>query len=136
MKTPKLRIRVEFPITKTAIKKRYGWKAAGVIKTPDYASKNGKTTRWRTMPTEEFVENNIIYSLTKAIGVGWAEMEIVALKNKKTDICIYANGTKQQMTQLARRFIINHSSIRHNMEAQWLSAEALKIAAEYPKEAL
>lgn len=52
LKAPKRPVFVEFPVTKTAVLKKYGWKLRAAKPKPDYESRNKRVQRWRKMPEE------------------------------------------------------------------------------------
>jgi hypothetical protein len=114
LKAPKRPVFVEFPVTKTAVLKKYGWKLRAAKPKPDYESRNKRVQRWRKMPE---IDTLLEFALVKPPTGPWSEIAIVPVKAQQHTI---VTGPRKALEALVRAFLANAASIPLGREKEWL----------------
>lgn len=118
LKAPKRPVIVEFPVTKTAARKQFGWKLRAANPQPDYVSRCGRVRRWRNMPE---CDKLVDFALVKPAGGTWAEIAVVPLRERITNVIL--TGPQDRLLALVRKFIACASTIPYRGEERWLRHE-------------
>ena len=115
LKAPKRAVFVEFPVTKTDVLKKHGWKLRVTKPKPDYESKHKRVQRWRKMPE---LDGLIEFALVKPPGGPWSEIALVPVKARQVHAIV--TGPREALTALVRSFLANSASIPLGGEKTWL----------------
>jgi hypothetical protein len=115
LKAPKRPVAQEFPITRTAVYKRFGWKLCAAKPKADYESKHKRVQRWRKMPE---LDGLLEYSLVKPPGGPWSEIRFVPVKAHQPHAIV--TGPREALAALVRAFVANSASIPLGGEKAWL----------------
>ena len=123
LKAPKRPVFEEFPVTKTAVLKKYGWKLRAAKPKPDYESRNRRVQRWRKMPE---VDALIEFALVKPPTGPWSEIAVVPVKPHQHAVL---TGSRDSLLALVRTFIAHSATIPLGSEEAWLKDRWRKVVA-------